>query len=76
MAATTTVLRNAKLATMVPGSSPYGLIERGAVVVSKGKIAWIGSESELPESYAGAACRDLAGRLVTPALVDCHTHLV
>lgn len=76
MAATTTVLRNAKLATMVPGSSPYGLLERGAVVVSKGKIAWIGSESELPESYAGAACRDLAGRLVTPALVDCHTHLV
>ena len=76
MAATTTVLRNAKLATLVPGSSPYGLIERGAVVVSKGKIAWIGSESELPESYAGAACRDLAGRLVTPALVDCHTHLV
>ncbi|NIZ60426.1 imidazolonepropionase [Sedimentitalea sp. CY04] len=70
------VLKNAKLATMIPESGPYGLITAGAVVVLDGTIQWVGPESDLPASYAKWEARDLDGRLVTPALIDCHTHVV
>jgi imidazolonepropionase len=64
------ILTNATLATMQGG---YGLIPRGAVVIEGGRIAWAGPESAAP---ATAPRHDLGGRLVTPALIDCHTHLV
>ncbi len=76
MGANTTVYNNTQIATMVRGDQPYGLIEQGALVVSKGVVTWIGPESELPEAYSSAETQNLGGRLVTPALVDCHTHLV
>ncbi|MCB1342064.1 MAG: imidazolonepropionase, partial [Pseudooceanicola sp.] len=65
------LLLNANLATMADGR--YGLIPDGAIVVEDGRIAWVGSRSDAPD--AGEAV-DLGGRLVTPALIDCHTHLV
>jgi imidazolonepropionase len=67
---------NAVLATMAPHGVPYGLLPRGAVAVSEGRIAWCGTEADVPAEYAGWPCEDLEGRLVTPALVDCHTHIV
>ena len=70
------VLTQAKLATMTPESGPYGLVPGGAVAVSDGAIQWVGPESELPAVYANWEARDLSGRLVTPALIDCHTHVV
>lgn len=76
MGGSTTVYNNAQIATMVRGDQPYGLIEQGALAVSKGVITWVGPESELPEAYSSAETQNLGGRLVTPALVDCHTHLV
>jgi imidazolonepropionase len=36
----------------------------------------VGSLAELPSEYADLPATDLGGRLVTPALIDCHTHLV
>ena len=70
-----TLFRNAQIATMTPGKS-YGLIENGAVVISADRIKWVGAEKELPDEFEGLQGKNLEGRLVTPALIDCHTHLV
>jgi imidazolonepropionase len=74
------VLTGARLATMVEPAqgdfAPYGLIDDGAVAVSQGKIAWVGPRSELSADNFDWPQRDLGGRLVTPGLIDCHTHIV
>jgi imidazolonepropionase len=65
------------LATMA-GAEPYGAIEKGAIAVEGGRIAWIGPAAELPGRPEDLARdrHDLGGRWVTPGLIDCHTHLV
>ena len=70
------ILSELKLATMVPGSGPYGLIDNGAVALESGEIKWCGQLADLPSWCFDWPRRELGGRLVTPALVDCHTHLV
>ena len=66
---------NVTLATMDSGK-PYGLIERGAIVVEDEVIAWAGMADDLPGAFRGHETHDLEGRLATPALIDCHTHIV
>ena len=72
-----TVWRNARLATLVEGRSGLGIVESGTVAAREGRIVFAGPEAELP-SGARAAERlvDCEGRWITPALIDCHTHLV
>ena len=71
------VLTALRLATLVAGATPYGLVEDGAVAIgADGRIAWCGSAAELPVQFASWPSRSLGGRLVTPGLVDCHTHIV
>lgn len=71
------VLTALRLATMVAGTVPYGLVENGAVAIgADGRIAWCGSAADLPAQFASWPSRSLGGRLVTPGLVDCHTHIV
>ncbi|WP_186399142.1 imidazolonepropionase [Stappia sp. P2PMeth1] len=71
------VLTALRLATLVAGATPYGLVEDGAVAIgADGRIAWCGSAAELPAQFASWPSRSLGGRLVTPGLVDCHTHIV
>ncbi len=53
-----------------------GLIERGAVVTNAGLIEWIGSTDTLPAGLHVDIETDCAGALMTPGLIDCHTHLV
>jgi len=65
------ILTNVTLATMSGG---YGLIEDAALVVEEGRIVWLGPMAGLPPG--DLPVHDLGGRLVTPALIDCHTHLV
>ncbi|MCA3507601.1 MAG: imidazolonepropionase [Rhodobacter sp.] len=65
------ILTNATLATMTGG---YGLIADGALVMDRGGILWAGPAADLP--HADLPVHNLGGRLVTPALIDCHTHLV
>lgn len=71
-----TLLTNAKLATMEPEGAAYGLIEHGALVTESGKIAWCGPAADLPSGFSNLPADDLGGRLVTPGLIDCHTHVV
>lgn len=67
------LLTDARIATM--RDADYGIIDDGAVAVSNGNIEWIGPQSELPDN-SPAATRSLGGRWITPALIDCHTHLI
>ena len=72
------LLTNATLATMAPalGGSGYGLIARGAVVIDGSQIAWVGPESDLPAHYGTLPAHDCDGKLITPGLIDCHTHII
>ena len=65
------ILHNATLATMTAG---YGLVESAAIVTDGDQIIWAGAEAEMPAAEGERF--DLGGRLVTPGLLDCHTHVV
>ncbi|GGA13769.1 imidazolonepropionase [Dyella caseinilytica] len=71
------LLTHASLATFV-GEASYGLITDAAIACQDGQIAWIGAMRDLPAASAATArdVHNLDGALVTPGLVDCHTHLV
>lgn len=68
------IWRNARLATFDPTlSRPYGLLDDHALIVRDGRIRAVVPEADLSASHRTV---DLGGRLVTPGLIDCHTHLV
>lgn len=64
---------HASLATMADG---YGLIEDGALVTEGDRIAWVGPMGALPEPFRALPAQDCGGRLLTPGLIDCHSHIV
>jgi len=68
---------NGRLATM-SGKALYGMIEGAALAVKDGRIVWLGPQEKLPTGAAARAqsVHHLKNALVTPGLVDCHTHLV
>jgi imidazolonepropionase len=68
--------RGARLATLAPGNPGLGFIENGAIASRGGRIAFLGPESELSRATDTIEEIDLEGRLVTPGLIDCHTHLI
>jgi imidazolonepropionase len=67
------LLCNLTLATMTDG---YGLIPDGAVVIEGDRIVWAGPRGMIPGPYDTLPPADMGGRLVTPGLIDCHTHIV
>ena len=69
------LLTNARIATLADNDS-YGLIEDGAIAIKDALIAWVGARTDVPAAYQALETRDFGGRLVTPALIDCHTHVV
>ncbi|MWD28552.1 imidazolonepropionase [Aquicoccus sp. SCR17] len=72
---TQTLLTHCSAATMAPGDTPYGWIADAAIALDSGRIAWVGPRADLPAEYDWPA-EDLGGRMVTPALIDCHSHVV
>lgn len=72
---TPTVLLAKSVATLAD-STGYGLIDDGAIVLDGGQIVWVGVAGDVPPAYRGIATHDFGARLITPALIDCHTHLV
>jgi imidazolonepropionase len=78
---TAKLLTNAKIATCqtvnnANRTEPYGLIETGAVVTDNGTVSWCGSAGDIPSSMRSLPSTDLNGKLLTPALIDCHTHII
>ena len=65
------LLTNAAIATM--DSPGYGLIRNGAVLIEDDLVRWVGPEADAPSAHT---VEDVQGRLITPALIDCHTHIV
>jgi imidazolonepropionase len=66
------LITNVRMATM-GGGTPYGLIDKGAVLFDDSRILWAGPAAEAPGSRRRL---DAKGRVLTPGLIDCHTHLV
>ena len=68
-----TLWRNTRIATCDPQARVF---ERGAVLTDGDRIAWVGDERDMPAVRRPDRTIELAGRWLTPGLVDCHTHLV
>jgi imidazolonepropionase len=69
------LFHNIRAATM-QDQAAYGLIDDAAIVVENGEIAWVGLSANVPSHFQKLEQIDGEGRLLTPALIDCHTHLV
>lgn len=69
------LLTNGHIATLQSDNS-FGLISNGVIALDRAKIAWVGAAVDLPDEYQNQQTHDLNGRLVTAALIDCHTHVV
>jgi len=66
---------NAKIASVSVDRS-YGLIENGVIVTQDEEIVWVGEAYNLPTEHRSHEAHDCGGRLITPGLIDCHTHIV
>lgn len=63
--------------TYVTANNPYGLIEHASLIIDDtGYIVWVGPTQLLPEAYRTIESQDQNGLWITPALIDCHTHVV
>ncbi|MGH8124206.1 MAG: imidazolonepropionase [Rudaea sp.] len=72
------LLLDCRLATLADSGASFGLIERGALGWQDGKITFAGAQSALPQHADALAAHveSVHGALITPGLIDCHTHLV
>jgi imidazolonepropionase len=68
------LVTNARIATM--RGARYSIVENGALAMEHGRITWVGPMREASARLRDGDVVDAQGRLVTPGLVDCHTHLV
>jgi imidazolonepropionase len=58
------------------GGAPWGFIPDGALLADGDTLRWVGPDTGLPAGLGDLAEHDAGGALITPGLVDCHTHLV
>ena len=70
------ILTGCKIATLTTSEEPYGLIENAALAIADGKILDVGEEGVVEAAHQDLPKIDLEGRLITPGLIDCHTHVV
>ncbi len=69
---------NVRVAEATPNGDGFQILEQAALAIEQGRIQWIGLERELPgePSQCARAHHVGGGRLLTPGLIDCHTHLI
>jgi imidazolonepropionase len=70
------VFVNARVLTLASAGRELDVLDRAAIVSRGGRIVFVGDHAELPGGLAAHDTFDCGGRLVTPGLIDCHTHLV
>lgn len=71
------IIKSRSTASMSPlFAKPYGLVDDCAIVIDAGLIQWVGTAGDLPELYKGYPVHNFDNQLITPALIDCHTHVV
>ncbi len=66
---------NLNIATMAKNKTNYGVIHKGAIGVTDGRLAFVGPETDLP-SHKAESREDCAGQWAFPGFIDCHTHIV
>ena len=69
------LLTDARIATLRRDSRDYGVIDDGAMAIVGGSIAWVGHAADMPPGEPVQSL-SLGNKWITPALIDCHTHLV
>ena len=70
------VLNECKIVQMINSHNDLDIIENVSIAIKGNKISWLGQSSNLPKEYIEYKSINLEGRVVTPGLIDCHTHLV
>ncbi|MET0752799.1 MAG: imidazolonepropionase [Pyrinomonadaceae bacterium] len=78
------IIHNANLVTCASGGKPkrfagmrdVGSIENGAIAVNDGKISGVGKSDEILNQFQSETIIDANGKVVSPAFVECHTHVV
>ena len=68
-----TLWHHCRIATMAAGQ--YQLLDDGAMLTDGAVLLWVGNRAEMPDLPVAQQV-DLQGRVVTPGLVDCHSHAV
>jgi 5-methylthioadenosine/S-adenosylhomocysteine deaminase len=63
-------------ATLVTVDGAMRVIDRGAIAVAAGRIAWIGELEALPPGARAKRSLRLPGRVLTPGFVNVHTHAI
>lgn len=74
------LIKNAHLVTCDPGMPGVGALSGATIAVEDGAISWVGRDADWaaqhrPLAFDGTVI-DARGCLVTPGLVDCHTHAI
>ncbi|MEM7433249.1 MAG: imidazolonepropionase, partial [Pseudomonadota bacterium] len=69
------LITDANIATLDADASGYGELHGAALAIVDGNIAWLGSNADVP-AHTAATEITAEGQWLTPALIDCHTHLV
>jgi len=70
------LIRNAKLVPMSDGQDDFEITNNGAIAIDGEQIVWSGEEKDIPNKYNKYNEYNAKGKLITPGLIDCHTHLV
>lgn len=53
-----------------------GILPASAIAFDREKIHWVGPDHQLPKDFHAAPSFDLTGHVLTPGIVDSHTHLL
>lgn len=65
------------IGTLLPMDGSTDMVHSAAILIRDGRVAWSGPDASIPSEMAAGASRfDAGGGLVTPGMIECHTHLL